>query len=59
MEKTIYPEYSKHYPALVKNFMKRPLYLYPDDEAMVYRNNNGMKQFRCPPDRECYRFMPF
>lgn len=45
MEKTIYPEYSKHYPLLVKNFMKRPLYLYPDDIAMVYRNNEG-KYFR-------------
>lgn len=41
MEKTIYPEYSKHYPLLVKNFMKRPLYLYPDNEAMVYRNDKG------------------
>ncbi|MBW2092660.1 MAG: AMP-binding protein, partial [Deltaproteobacteria bacterium] len=40
-EKTIYPEYSKHYPLLVKNFMNRPLYLYPDDIAMVYRNDAG------------------
>ena len=40
-EKTTYPEYTSHYPLLVKNFMKRPLYLYPDDIAMVYRNDKG------------------
>ncbi|MBW2053779.1 MAG: long-chain-fatty-acid--CoA ligase [Deltaproteobacteria bacterium] len=40
-EKMIYPEYTKHYPLLVKNCMKRPLYLYPDDIAMVYRNDAG------------------
>jgi acyl-CoA synthetase (AMP-forming)/AMP-acid ligase II len=40
-EKTIYPEYTKHYPLLVRNFMRRPLYLYPDDLAMVYRNDAG------------------
>ena len=40
-EKTTYPEYSKNYPLLVKNLMKRPLFLCPDDEAMVYRNNAG------------------
>jgi fatty-acyl-CoA synthase len=40
-EKTIYPEFTTHYPLLVKNFMKRPLYLYPDDIAMVYRNDEG------------------
>jgi fatty-acyl-CoA synthase len=40
-EKTTYPEYSKHYPLLVKNLMKRPLFLCPDDEAMVYRNDAG------------------
>lgn len=40
-ETTTYPEFSKHYPLLVKNLMKRPLYLYPDDIAMVYRNDTG------------------
>ena len=40
-EKMTYPEYTIHYPLLVKNFMKRPLYLYPDDDAMVYRNDAG------------------
>lgn len=41
VKKTSYPEYSKNYPLLVKNFMKRPLYLCPDDMAMVYRNDAG------------------
>ena len=45
-EKMTYPEYSSQYPLLVKNFMKRPLYLYPDDIAMVFRNNDG----------NCFRF---
>ena len=40
-EKTTYPEYTSRYPLLVKSLMKRPLYLYPDDIAMVYRNNSG------------------
>lgn len=40
-EKTTYPEFSKHYPLLVRNLMRRPLYLYPDDAAMVYRNDDG------------------
>jgi fatty-acyl-CoA synthase len=40
-EKTTYPEYTSRYPLLVKNLMKRPLYLYPDDIAMVYRNDKG------------------
>jgi len=40
-EKNLYPEYTKHYPLLVKNFMKRPLDLYPDDIALVYRNDDG------------------
>ena len=41
MEKLTYPEYTSRYPLLVKNLMKRPLYLYPDDVAMVYRNDAG------------------
>ena len=40
-EKMTYPEYSKNYKLLAKNLMKRPLYLYPDDIAMVYRNEEG------------------
>ncbi|MCP4755284.1 MAG: long-chain fatty acid--CoA ligase [Proteobacteria bacterium] len=39
--KATYPEYSKNYPMLVKHCMQRPLYLYPDDDAMVYRNEDG------------------
>lgn len=40
-EKFIYPEYTKHYPLLVRNIMRRPLHNYPDDTAMVYRNDAG------------------
>jgi acyl-CoA synthetase (AMP-forming)/AMP-acid ligase II len=40
-EKITYPQYNKHYPLLVKNFMKRPLFSCPDDIAMVYRNDAG------------------
>ena len=40
-EKMTYPEYTSRYPLLVKNFMKRPLYLYADDVAMVYRTDAG------------------
>ncbi len=40
-EKITYPEYSRRYPLLVKHLLKRPLYLYPDDVAMVYRNDAG------------------
>ncbi|MBN1382761.1 MAG: long-chain-fatty-acid--CoA ligase [Deltaproteobacteria bacterium] len=36
-----YPQYTKRYPLLVKNIMKRPLYYHPDDIAMVYRNDEG------------------
>ncbi|MBN1663439.1 MAG: long-chain-fatty-acid--CoA ligase [Deltaproteobacteria bacterium] len=39
--KMTYPEYTKHYPLLVRNIMKRPLYGHPDDVAMVYRNDAG------------------
>lgn len=40
-EKTVYPEYSSRYPLLIKNLMKRPLTIYPDEEALVYRNDEG------------------
>ena len=40
-KKTFYPEYSSRYPLLITNFMKRPLSLYPDDIAIVYRNDDG------------------
>lgn len=40
-EKTTYPEFSNRYPLLVRNFMRRPLYLYPDDIALVYRSEEG------------------
>jgi len=36
-----YPEYSKNYPLLIKHCMQRPLHLYPDDIAMVYRTDEG------------------
>ena len=41
IEKTTYPEYTTRYPLLVKSLMKSPLYLYPDEPAMVYRNDEG------------------
>ena len=41
VEKTTYPEFSIHYPLLVRNLMWHPLYMYPDDIAMVYRNDEG------------------
>ena len=44
-EKRLYPEYTKHYPLLVKNFMKRPLDLYPDDIALhIDCGNKGFHQ---------------
>jgi fatty-acyl-CoA synthase len=36
-----YPEYSSHYPLLIKSLMMRPLRLYPDDTGIVYRNDAG------------------
>ena len=44
-EKMTYPEYTSRYPLLVKSLMKRPLYLYPDDIAMVTRIDDD-KKFR-------------
>ncbi len=41
MEVRTYPEYSTRYPLLLRNLMKRPLNLYPDDVAVVYRNDAG------------------
>ena len=41
MEVRTYPEYSKRYPLLLRHLMKRPLDLYPDDVAVVYRNDAG------------------
>ena len=37
----IYPEYTTHYPLLIKSLTKRALDLYPDDIAIVYRNDAG------------------
>ena len=42
-EKRTYPEYTSRYPLLVKSLMKRPLYLYPDDIAMVTRIDDTTK----------------
>lgn len=44
-EQKFYPEYSKHYPLLVKNCLKKPLMLFPNETAMVYRHDEG-KYFR-------------
>src|SRR4030042_6961701 len=41
MEAKTYPQYSKNYPLLITNFMKRPLSMYPDDIATVDRNDDG------------------
>jgi acyl-CoA synthetase (AMP-forming)/AMP-acid ligase II len=41
MAERTYPEYTTHYPLIVKNCIKRPLEFYPDDIAMVYRNDAG------------------
>jgi fatty-acyl-CoA synthase len=34
-----YPEFSTHYPLLLKSFMQRPVNLYPHEIGMVYRNH--------------------
>lgn len=36
-----YPQYSIHYPLLLRDCMKRPLSLYPDDIGVVFRNDEG------------------
>ncbi|MBN1664517.1 MAG: long-chain-fatty-acid--CoA ligase [Deltaproteobacteria bacterium] len=41
MEQKTYPQYSSRYPLLITNFMERPLNMYPDDVAIVYRNDDG------------------
>ena len=44
-EEISYPEYSTHYPLLLKNCFLRPLSLYPNEIGVVYRNDAG-KYFR-------------
>lgn len=34
-----YPEFSTHYPLLLKTFMQRPVRLYPEHIGLVYRNH--------------------
>ncbi len=34
-----YPEFSTHYPLLLTTFMKRPVRIYPNELAVVYRNH--------------------
>jgi len=34
-----YPEFSIHYPLLLTTFMKRPVKVYPNELAVVYRNH--------------------
>jgi acyl-CoA synthetase (AMP-forming)/AMP-acid ligase II len=41
MDTKTYPEYSIHYPLILKDCMKRPLQLYPDEIGVVYRNDAG------------------
>lgn len=41
MDVKTYPEYTTHYPLLIKACMKRALSNYPDDIAIVYRNDAG------------------
>jgi len=41
MDSKTYPEYSIHYPLILKECMKRPLQLYPDEIGVVYRNDAG------------------
>ena len=46
MEEKTYPEFSTHYPLLLKTFMERPVSLYPDDTGIVYRNPDTRQYFR-------------
>jgi fatty-acyl-CoA synthase len=41
MEVKTHPEYSTRYPLLLTNCMRRPIDYYPDDVAVVYRNDAG------------------
>jgi acyl-CoA synthetase (AMP-forming)/AMP-acid ligase II len=41
MDVKTYPEYSTRHPLLIKSCMKRAISEYPDDIAMVYRNDAG------------------
>ena len=34
-----FPEFSTHYPLLLTTFMKRPVRIYPNELAVVYRNH--------------------
>lgn len=34
-----FPEFSTHYPLLLSTFMKRPVKIYPNELAVVYRNH--------------------
>jgi len=42
----LYPEFSSNYPLLLTTFMKRPVNLYPNHEAIVYRNPDTGEYFR-------------
>ncbi len=39
MKLKTYPEFSIHYPLLLTTFMKRPVKVYPNELAVVYRNH--------------------
>jgi len=46
MQEKTYPEFSTHYPLLLKTFMERPVSLYPDEIGVVYRNPDTGQYFR-------------
>lgn len=41
MTNQIHPEYSSHYPLLLKTFMERPVRMYPNEIGIVYRSEEG------------------
>jgi acyl-CoA synthetase (AMP-forming)/AMP-acid ligase II len=41
-----YPGFSSHYPLLLKTFMHRPVWLYPDEIGVVYRNPDSGRYLR-------------
>jgi acyl-CoA synthetase (AMP-forming)/AMP-acid ligase II len=46
MEWQTYPEFSSHYPLLLRTFMKRPIRIYPNETGIVYRNPDTDRYFR-------------
>jgi len=46
MDVRTYPEFSSHYPLILRTFMKRPVSLYPNQIGIVYRNPDTGQYFR-------------